>query len=71
MNRGPKLVDLEELRKLMQGVELADPKLKEYFNARWLKYGEWWDSRARKARWKYFTLRSGNKGTGSGLAFCV
>jgi hypothetical protein len=50
--KDPKLVDLEELRKLMKGAQLDDPKLKEYINARWLKYVEWWDSRAAKAKWK-------------------
>jgi hypothetical protein len=58
MKKDPKLVDLEELRNLMKGVELADPKLNEYIDARWLKYVEWWDSRASNAKWKYFTLRS-------------
>jgi hypothetical protein len=54
VNKGPELVDLEKLRKLMQGVQLDDAKLNEYINARWLK----WDSRAAKAKWKYLTLRS-------------
>src|SRR5262245_52178213 len=58
MKTSPKLVDLEELKKLMEGVKLADPKVNEYINARWLKYVEWWDSRAAKAKWKYFALRS-------------
>lgn len=60
--RGPgehvsKLVDLEQLRSLMNGVELGDQKFNEYINARWLNYVEWWDSRASKAKWKYFALR--------------
>ena len=42
----------------MNGVQLSDQKLNEYINARWLKYVEWWDSRASKAKWKYFALRS-------------
>lgn len=55
----PKLVDLEKLKSLMSGVELGDnKKLNEYINARWLNYVEWWDSRARKAKWKYFAVRS-------------
>jgi hypothetical protein len=54
----PKLVDLGQLKTLMKGVELSDPKLNEYINARWLNYVEWWDSRASKAKWKYFALRS-------------
>ena len=55
----PRLVDLERLKSLMNGVELSDQKFNEYINARWLNYVEWWDSRARKAKWKYFALRSG------------
>jgi hypothetical protein len=54
----PKLVDLEQLKSLMNGVALSDQKLNEYINARWLNYVEWWDSRAGKAKWKYFGLRS-------------
>lgn len=58
MKRPPKLVDLEELRRLMQGVDLTDPKFNEFINARWLNYVEWWDSRAAKAKWKYLAMRS-------------
>lgn len=58
MNKNPKLVDLAELRKLMTGLELGDAKRNDYVNARWLKYVEWWDSRASSAKWKYFALRS-------------
>src|SRR5262249_14567338 len=54
----PQLVDLKKLKALMEGLELSDKKLNEYINARWLKYVEWWDSRAAKAKWKYFALRS-------------
>ena len=54
----PKLVNLEQFKLLMSGVELDDSKLNEYINARWLKYVEWWDSRAAKAKWKYLALRS-------------
>jgi hypothetical protein len=57
MKNDPKLVDLEQLKSLMHGVELDDEKLNDYINARWLKYVEWWDSRASKAKWKYFLLR--------------
>ena len=52
------LIDLKELRRLIEGTDLENPNHKQYINARWLKYVEWWDSRARKAKWKYFTLRS-------------
>jgi len=58
MKNAPHLVDLEQLRTLMSGVELNDQKLNEYINARWLNYVEWWDSRAAKAKWKYLTMRS-------------
>lgn len=57
MKTAPKLVDLEELRALITALELGDPKRNEYIIARWLKYVEWWDSRARGARWRYFSLR--------------
>jgi hypothetical protein len=57
MKNHPKLVDLEQLKSLGEWVELSDQKLNEYINARWLKYVEWWDSRASKAKWKYFLLR--------------
>jgi hypothetical protein len=58
MTNHPELVDLKHLKALMNGVVLDDQKLNEYINARWLKYVEWWDSRARKAKWKYFTVRT-------------
>jgi len=54
----PVLVDLAKLRELIAGLELDDPRRNEYLNARWLKYVEWWDSRASKAKWKYLALRS-------------
>src|SRR5215510_5495610 len=57
MKNGPQLVDLEQLKTLMTGVELSDQRLNEYINARWLKYVEWWDSRAAKAKWKYLASR--------------
>jgi hypothetical protein len=58
MTKKPMLVDLAELRTLMMELELGDAKRNEYINARWLKYVEWWDFRASRARWKYFALRS-------------
>ena len=58
MKNPPQLVDPEQLKSLINGVALSDQKLNEYIDARWLKYVEWWDSRARKAKWKYFALRS-------------
>ena len=52
------LVDLKKLHALIAGLELGDDKRNEYINARWLNYVEWWDGRAREAKWKYFGLRS-------------
>jgi len=53
----PKLVDLEELKRLMDNVKLSDEEFNHYINARWLKYVEWWDHRSRDAKWKYQALR--------------
>lgn len=53
----PQLVDLEELKTLMTGVELNDAKLNAYINARWLRYVEWWDARSRSAKTKYQWMR--------------
>ena len=53
----PQLVDLEELKTLMTGVQLDDPNFNAYINARWLKYVEWWDCRSRSAKWKYQWMR--------------
>ena len=58
MSKKPVLVDLEKLRTLTAGLDLGDQKLNEYIDARWLKYVEWWDSRASNAKWKYQALRS-------------
>lgn len=52
------LVDLAKLRELITGLDLSDARTKEYIEARWLKYVEWWDSRANKAKRKYQALRS-------------
>src|SRR5262245_45494678 len=58
MRKKVELIDVPGLRRLIDGADLLNPAHKEYINARWLKYVEWWDSRARDAKWKYFTLRS-------------
>ena len=58
MKNDPKLVDLAELKRLMDGVELVDDKSNEYINARWLKYVEWWDWRSTTAKRRYLALRS-------------
>jgi hypothetical protein len=52
------LVDSTKLRELVAGLDLHDEKTKQYIEARWLKYVEWWDSRANSARKKYYALRS-------------
>jgi hypothetical protein len=57
MSDKPILVDLKKLREIISGLELKDAKTKEYIEARWLNYVRWWDSRARLAKWCYFTLR--------------
>src|SRR5262245_30676966 len=57
MKNDPKLVDIEQLKALMGGIKLSDPKMNEYVNARWLKYVEWWDFRSRKAKACYEGLR--------------
>jgi hypothetical protein len=51
------LVDLEKLRELIAGLNLGDKKWNEYIDARWLNYVDWWDSRARTARRRYYSLR--------------
>src|SRR5258705_8159417 len=50
------LVDLSELGQRIDALDL-DPKTKESIKARWLKYVEWWDSRARNAKRNYHLLR--------------
>lgn len=57
MSHKPQLVNLEKLRELITGLHLGDNKWNEYIEARWLNYVEWWDSRARTAKRKYFALR--------------
>jgi len=51
------LVNEEELRALIDGLELGDKKRNDYLRARWLNYVLWWDSRAADAKCKYFALR--------------
>jgi hypothetical protein len=58
MSKKPVLVDLAKLRAITAGLDLGDPKLNEYIDARWLNYVEWWDSRASNAKRKYQALRS-------------
>ena len=58
MSKKPVLVDLEKLRTLTAGLDLGDQSLNEYMEARWLKYVEWWDSRASNAKRNYQALRT-------------
>lgn len=59
MKQKPALIDLDELRRLVSELKLDDnSKRNQYIQARWLKYIEWWDDRARRAKSKYHRLRS-------------
>lgn len=57
MTNKPVLVDLPKLRELVAGLDLNDAKAKDYIDARWLNYVEWWDSRARQAKARYLAMR--------------
>jgi hypothetical protein len=57
MKPEPVLIDLKKLRDLISKLDL-DAKRKEYIDARWLNYIEWWDSRANRAKWRYHALRT-------------
>lgn len=57
MNKKRVLVNEEELRTLIDGLDLKDKKKNEYLKARWLNYVLWWDSRATDARRRYLGLR--------------
>ena len=56
MSNSGNLVDLEEMRRLVDDLDLSDLHRNEYMNARWLKYVEWWDLRARGATRKYYAI---------------
>jgi hypothetical protein len=57
MSNSTCLVDLKELRRLVNELDLKDDKHRnEYINARWLKYVEWWDFRARSAKKLYYAV---------------
>ena len=59
MKQKPDLVDLPELRRLIAELKLSDDsKNNEYIQARWLKYIEWWDGRAKDAKTNYQRMRS-------------
>ena len=53
----PRRFNIEELRTLIGALELGDPKMNEYVNARWLRYVQWWDLRARRSKACYEWLR--------------
>ena len=57
MKPEPVLIDLKKLRELISKLDL-DEKRKQYIDARWLNYIEWWDSRANRAKWRYYGLRT-------------
>jgi len=57
MKPEPVLIDLTKLRDLISKLDL-DARRKEYIDARWLNYIEWWDSRANRAKWRYHALRT-------------
>lgn len=58
MKQQPVHVDLNELKKLILELELDDPKKNEYIEARWLKYVEWWDYRAKTSKKLYQRMRA-------------
>ncbi len=49
---------LTALNKAPEFKERPDGSVKEYIDARWLNYIEWWDSRANRAKWRYHALRT-------------
>ena len=57
MSKKPILVNEQELKALIDGLDLKDKQKNEFLKARWLNYVLWWDSRASGARWRYFALR--------------
>jgi len=57
MKNDPQRFSIEELQKLIDGVDLGDAKMNEYVNARWLRYVQWWNTRARQSKACYDWLR--------------
>ena len=53
-----KLIDKQALLKLIEQLPMLDSQQKYHLQTRWLQYVLWWDERARRSRWKSFTLRS-------------
>lgn len=56
MSKDVQLVNPEELKNLIQKLDLPDEK-KEYLEARWLNYVLWWDSRATINKANYLLFR--------------
>jgi hypothetical protein len=63
--RGPRrrvgrsvLVDPAELSNLIDKINDLNDAERESIKARWLKYLQWWDSRARRAKTWYYLLRT-------------
>jgi hypothetical protein len=52
-----RLIDDTELAALIEQLDLRDEKKKAYLKARWFRYVQWWNRRARESKWKYQTLR--------------
>src|SRR5947199_10813105 len=52
-----KLVDEEELTRLIDTLPDMLPERREFIKKRWLHQVVWWDRRSRSARWRYFLLR--------------
>ncbi|NOU20345.1 MAG: DUF4231 domain-containing protein [Methyloglobulus sp.] len=65
------LVEPSKLQELIAGLDLDNPKQKEYIEARWLNYVLWWDSRARLAKNRYFSLRGAVVVSGAALPVLV
>jgi Protein of unknown function (DUF4231) len=57
MGKKIQLVDLAQLRSAIAALKIEEPQ-REFLIARWLKYVEWWDSRASLAKSKYHGLRA-------------
>jgi hypothetical protein len=54
----PVLVDPAELSNLIDKLNDLNDAERESIKARWLKYVQWWDSRARRAKSWYYLLRT-------------
>lgn len=57
MSKDVRLIDETELASLIEQFDLREAKKKAYLKARWFRYVQWWNRRARESKWKYYTLR--------------